>query len=107
MLYRITAYEQEINSKLLTTEEERDGKFYKFNEKVILRANTEAQISAITNAVQNGIYTPNEGRSYLDLPAKEGGDQLIVNGNYVPLTKVGAAYGILEEGGNGKDDNQN
>lgn len=106
MLYRITAYEQEINSKLLSRQEIEKGCFFKFNEKVLLRADSAAQISAITTAVQNGIYTPNEGRHYLDLPGKEGGDQLIVNGNYVPLTAVGAAYGISGEGGSGNDGNQ-
>lgn len=106
MLYRITAYEQEINSKLLTAQEEKDGCFYKFNEKVLLRANTEAQIEAITKAIQNGVYTPNEGRRFMDLPGMEGGDQLIVNGNYIPLTAVGAAYGISQEGGSGENGNQ-
>lgn len=103
MLYRITMYEQEISAKLLSTEEERNGCFYKFNEKVLLRANTKEQIAAITQAIQNGVYTPNEGRRYLDLPGKDGGDQLIVNGNYVPLISVGAAYGVSGEGG--KDGN--
>lgn len=72
---------------------------FKFNEKVLLRANAESQMQVITSAIQNGVYTPNEGRHYLDLPSKEGGDVLIVNGNYVPLTSVGAAYGVSGEGG--------
>lgn len=105
MLYRITAYEQEINSKLLSTREETAGCFYKFNERVLLRTNFEAQIKAIAQGIQNGIYTPNEGRHYLDLPSQAGGDQLIVNGNYVPLTAVGAAYGVGQKGGDG-DGNQ-
>ena len=104
MLYRITAYEQEINSKLLTKEELNAGCFFKFNEKVLLRADSKAQIDAITQAIQNGVYTPNEGRHYLDLPGMEGGDQLIVNGNYIPLTKVGEAYGIRQEGGESNGD---
>lgn len=104
MLYRITAYEQEINSKLLTKEELNNGCFFKFNEKVLLRADSKAQIDAITQAIQNGVYTPNEGRHYLDLPGMEGGDQLIVNGNYIPLTRVGEAYGIRQEGGESNGD---
>ena len=104
MLYRITAYEQEINSKLLTKEELNAGCFFKFNEKVLLRADSKAQIDAITQAIQNGVYTPNEGRHYLDLPGMEGGDQLIVNGNYIPLTRVGEAYGIRQEGGESNGD---
>lgn len=99
MLFRLTMYEQEINYKCLTNEQRAEGLLYKFNERVLLRANAETQIKTITTAVQNGIYTPNEGRHFLDLPSQDGGDQLIVNGNYVPLTSVGAAYGISEEGG--------
>lgn len=99
MLYRLTMYEQEINYKCLTDKQRADGFLYKFNERVLLRANAETQMQTITSAVQNGIYTPNEGRHYLDLPSLDGGDVLIVNGNYVPLTSVGAAYGVSGEGG--------
>ena len=101
MMYRLNQYEQEINYKCLTDEQRKKGFVYKFNEKVLLRANMETQMQSITSAVQNGIYTPNEGRHLLDLPSMEGGDVLIVNGNYVPLTDVGAAYNIGKEG---KDD---
>lgn len=93
MLYRLGQYEQEINYKCLTEQERSDGYLFKFNEKVILRPDTKTQMSTITSAIQNGVYTPNEGRHLLDLPSREGGDVLIVNGNYVPLTAVGAAYG--------------
>ena len=93
MLFRITQYEQEINYKVLTDEQRRNGLFFKYNEKVLLRTDTKAQIDTITTAVQNGVYTPNEARAYIDLPNKDGGDQLIVNGNYIPLTRVGDAYG--------------
>ena len=100
MMYRLNQYEQEINYKCLTDKQRADGLVYKFNEKVLLRANMETQMQSITSAVQNGIYTPNEGRHLLDLPSKDGGDVLIVNGNYVPLTDVGAAYNIGKEGEN-------
>lgn len=92
MLFRLKMYEEEINFKLLTASERGEGLMYKFNEKVLLRANAETQIKTITSGIQNGLYTPNEGRHLLDYPSREGGDQLIVNGNYVPLTDVGAAY---------------
>ena len=97
MMYRLNQYEQEINYKCLTDEQRAKGFVYKFNEKVLLRANMETQMQSITSAVQNGIYTPNEGRHLLDLPSLEGGDVLIVNGNYVPLTDVGAAYNLGKE----------
>lgn len=97
MLYRLTQYEQEINYKSLSRQKKQDGYFFKFNEKAILRTDTKSQIESIVRAVNNGVYTPNEARGFLDMPAKQGGDILIVNGNYVPLTEVGAAY--TREGG--------
>ena len=99
MLYRLTMYEQEINYKCLSEKQRSEGYLYKFNERVLLRANAETQMKTITSAVQNGVYTPNEGRHFLDLPSMPGGDDLIVNGNYVPLTSVGAAYGVNGKGG--------
>lgn len=92
MLYRITQYEQEINHKVLSEDQRRDNGTLKFNEKVILRTDATAQMNTITAAIQNGVYTPNEGRALLDLPSKDGGDKLIVNGNYIPLTMVGTQY---------------
>lgn len=103
MLYRLTQYEQEINYKCLTSQQREAGYLYKFNEKVLLRPDAKTQMSTITAAIQNGIYTPNEGRHLLDLPGQEGGDVLIVNGNYVPLTEVGAAYGKGVNGDGSQD----
>lgn len=92
MLYRIKVYEEEINAICLTEQEQRDGFQYKFNEKALLRTDSATQIELISKAVNNGVYTPNEARGFLDLPAKEGGDVLIVNGNYIPITQVGSQY---------------
>ena len=98
MLFRINQYEQEINWKVLTDEQRAQGLFFKFNERALLRTNFNDQMNGIVNAVQTGIYTPNEGRALVDLPGKEGGDVLIVNGTYVALTDVGAAYRKDEDG---------
>jgi hypothetical protein len=56
-------------------------------------------MAILSQGVQNGVYTPNEARDALQLPWTEGGDVLMVNGNYVPITSVGAAYGVSQEGG--------
>ena len=100
MLFRLAMYEQEITYKVLTDEQRAKGKFFKFNEKALLRADAETQMRTIVNGVQNAIYTPNEGRHLLDMPDRDGGDVLMCNGNYVPVTQVGAAYGARQEGGN-------
>ena len=90
--YILKGYEEEINYKLLTQDEQNNGFFFKFNEKAILRTNSKDQMEMIAQAVQNGLYTPNEGRDLLGLPKQEGGDILIANGNFIPITDVGNQY---------------
>ncbi|UYL94079.1 portal protein [Geobacillus phage vB_GthS_PK5.1] len=92
LLYVLKQYEEEITYKTLSDQMIRDGYFWKFNVNVILRADIKTQMEALSKGVNNGIYTPNEARSYLDLPAEEGGDVLMVNGNYIPITMVGQQY---------------
>lgn len=98
MSYRLKAYEEEINAKILTPQEDKGQFFYKFNEKAILRTDSKTQMENLAKAVNNGFYTANEAREYLDMPAKEGGDVLMVNGNYIPITQIGAQYGKGGEG---------
>ena len=101
MSYRIKMYEEEINGKVLMPDEIADQKFYKFNERSILRTDSKTQMENLSKAVNNGIYMPNEAREYLDMPAAEGGDVLMVNGNYIPITQVGTQY---TKGGEGNAD---
>lgn len=92
MAYRLKMYEEEINAKMLTPKKQKEGYFYKFNEKAILRTDSKTQMENVTKAVNNGLYTVNEGREYLDKPTIEGGDIAMVNGNYIPLTMIGKQY---------------
>jgi len=97
-LFILKHYEEEMSYKLQDEKEIEDNCYYKFNEKVILRTDSKTQMETLTKAVNNGIYTPNEAREYVDKPAKEGGDKLVMNGNYIPITDVGKQYG--KGGGN-------
>ena len=103
MSYRLTQYEQEINYKCLSDQQRKEGYYYKFNEKALLRTDSKTQKDVIIGYVQNGIYQINEGRDLLDLPAVEGGDVNMVNGTYQPITQIGAAYGV-NGGGEEKGD---
>jgi len=94
LLFTLNQYEQEITYKLLTDNEVSLGYFFKFNVGVILRADTKSQIESITKAIQSGLYNPNEGRALLDMPADEFGDRLMANGNFIPLSMLGANYGV-------------
>lgn len=107
MAYRLNQYEQEINYKCLTPEEQKNGFFFKFNEKALLRTDAKTQMANIVSAVTNGLYTVNEGRELLDLSYVDGGDVNMVNGTYTPITQIGAAYGLnnnLDGGGEGNAD---
>ena len=73
--------------------------YYKMNEKVLLRTDSKTQMEILKTGINNGIETINEARRKLDLMDKEGGDTLIVNGTYVKLTEVGAAYSKTSGGG--------
>lgn len=96
---RLCMYEQELNAKLLTPSEYRAGIYYKFNEKALLRTDSKTQAEVLRTYVQGGIYTANEARELLDKEYKEGGDQLLVNGSYVPISQAGAAYEKTKKGG--------
>lgn len=91
-LFIIKMYEEEINFKMLTEEEQDDGYYYKFNEKVLFRTDSKTQMEYFKNGVQGTIIKPNEARRKLDYPDADGGDELYANGNIIPLTQAGAAY---------------
>jgi phage portal protein BeeE len=96
MLAILTMYEQEITYKCFLNSEIANGVYSKFNADVMLRGDTKTRYDTYAMAIQNGIKTPNECRAMEEDPPMDGGDQLIVNGNYIPITKVGQQY---EKGG--------
>lgn len=101
LLFILKQYEEELNYKLLSDLEIKQGYFFKFNTGMLLRADMKTQIESITKAISNGLYTPNEGRAYLDLEAKDGGDSLIVNGSMIRVEQVGSQYGANKDSSNG------
>ena len=92
MLFVLKQYEEEVNYKLLTDDEREDGKYFKLNEKALLRTDSKTQMEIFAQAIQNGIEKPNECRRKLDLKDAAGGSKLIVNGNFIPLEEVGNQY---------------
>lgn len=104
MLYILKQYEEEINYKLLTEEERRQGYYFKFNEKVLLRVDSKSQSEMLKNLVLGAIYMPNEAREYLDKPKVDGGDRLYANGNLIPLEMAGKQYEKNGSGNNGEED---
>ena len=88
-LYILKQYEEEINYKMLDPAEIRQGKYFKFNENVILRTDAKTQSNILIGYVQNGIYAQNEAREFLDKPGMPGGDELVCNGNYIKVSEIG------------------
>lgn len=92
MLYILKQYEEELNFKLLSQEQRNDGFRYKFNIAAVLRGDTKSQLESLSMGVSNGVYTPNEARRNLDLPALPGGDRLYFNGSNIPVDMAGIQY---------------
>ena len=95
--YRLKMYEDEINAKLLTPKEYKNGYRYKFNEKAVLRINSKEQAEIIGILMDHAVYTTNNSRDILDMPHVEGGDVPLINGSYMPITEAGAAYRTKKE----------
>ena len=92
LLYILTLYEEELNYKLLTEAERQKGYRFEFNVASILRGDLKTQAEAITKYVTGGVYKINEARKLAGLPPIKEGDIIVINGSYVTLDKVGAAY---------------
>jgi len=92
LLYILKQYEEEINYKILSDEDTEKGLYFKFNVGVLLRMDTKTQVESITKAISGFLYTPNEGRAMMDLPAKPGGDSLLGNGSTIKAEQIGVQY---------------
>lgn len=96
MMNNLTEYEQEIDYKLLTTEEQ-EMYFFKFNVDAFLRSDPETRYKNYQIGISSGFLMPSEVRGMEDLPFVSGTDRLIYgNGAAIPLDQVGIQYG---EGG--------
>lgn len=92
LLYILKQYEEELTFKLLSPDEIAKGYHFKFNIASILRTDLATQVDTIVKGIAGGLYTPNEGRGYMDLEAKEGGDVLLCNGASIPVKLTGSQY---------------
>lgn len=78
MLPIVTAYEQELDRKILTAEQRRRGYHWKFDMDAILRADAATQADVYQKAIRGGWKTPNEIRArYGDAPDKNGNSLMV------------------------------
>jgi len=61
------------------------NEYLEFDTAVLLRSNQKDRVAALAQAVQGGIYSPNEARALEDLPAVEDGDSPRVQQQVIPL----------------------
>ena len=84
----LTRIEQGIKKSLIPATE-RGRYFAEFSLEGLLRADSAARAAFYASAVQNGWMTRNEVRSLENLPPVDGGDELTVQSNLIPLTLLG------------------
>ncbi len=86
--------EQGMNRALFSDQEK--GRFYvQFNIDGLMRGDYKSRMEGYAIGINNGFMSPNDVRSLENLnpiPASEGGDTYLVNGNMLPLRMAGAAY---------------
>jgi HK97 family phage portal protein len=82
--------EQGITKNLLRPEERRRV-YAEFSVEGLLRADSAGRATFYSTMVQNGIMTRNEVRELENWPTKEGGDDLTVQSNLIPVSLLGTA----------------
>ncbi|MEW5321330.1 phage portal protein [Geobacillus thermoleovorans] len=88
----LTMYEQEMTYKLFLESELDAGYYVKFNVDSMLRSDIKTRYEAYGIGIEKGFITPNEARALEERPPLPGGDQLLFNGNVIPLTMAGQQY---------------
>lgn len=94
---RLRRVQEVIQKRLMTPAERSRGLYTRFNADALLAVNSTARINFITQAVQNSILTPDEGRALLERGSLPGGDQLLAQVNLVPLDRLGDTGGQSQQ----------
>ncbi len=95
----VIRWEQSLSRALLNEDEKRKY-FFKFNLEGLLRGDYESRMSGYAVARQNGWMSANDIRELENMdkiPAEDGGDLYLINGNMLPLNKAGAYANIGKE----------
>ena len=88
MLPIVTAYEQELNRKLLTKDQRRRGYRFKFDMEAILRADAATQADVNQKAIRGGWKKPNEVRGQYNMPPDPNGNSLLVSRDLTTLEYI-------------------
>ena len=102
----LVRWEQSIQRTLFSPEEKKRY-FAKFNVEGLLRGDYASRMSGYATARQNGWMSANDIRELENMdriPAEEGGDLYLINGNMLPLGNAGA-FANTEVSDEGKEEN--
>ena len=101
----VSRWEQAMVRALLTPDEKKLF-FFKFNVDGLLRGDYQSRMNGYATARQNGWMSANDIRELEQMdriPAEEGGDLYLVNGNMIPITGTLSSQG---SGVDGKEDEE-
>ena len=101
----LVRWEQALNQSLIP-QNERDKYFFKFNTGGLLRGDLKSRYEAYAIGRQQGFLSTNDIRELEDMnliPADEGGNSYLVNGNMMKLSQAGAAYKAGDENDNSQE----
>ena len=102
----VIRWEQTIHRSLLLPDE-KSQYFVKFNVEGLLRGDYQSRMNGYAIGRQNGWMSANDIRELENLdriPAEEGGDLYLINGNMLPLKDAGA-FANTESNDDGKEEN--
>ena len=97
----VIRWEQSIQRSLLNSEEKKKY-FAKFNVEGLLRGDYQSRMNGYAIGRQNGWMSANDIRELENLdriPAEDGGDLYLINGNMLPLKNAGAFADTPTNGG--------
>ncbi len=101
----VIRWEQAIQRSLMAPEEKKTY-FVKFNLEGLLRGDYQSRMTGYATARQNGWMSANDIRELENLdriPAEEGGDLYLINGNMLPLGNAGAFADTKSDDGKEED----
>ncbi len=104
----VVRWEQSIQRSLLSADE-KSRYFVKFNLEGLLRGDYQSRMNGYAIGRQNGWMSANDIRELENLdriPAEDGGDLYLINGNMLPLKNAGAFADTPTDDGKEEKDNE-